>query len=112
MSIVKKDLDKDWKKLVHDSHVANMRCRIIDPEIVTQFLDDVLCIARRFCFDTHAKIFAGSNVCYLRIASFEHQIMMNSLPFRIASKWLVLYNDFDCEIWHCHCRQGAVPSLP
>lgn len=108
----KKDDDRDWKKLVHDFHVANMSCRIVDPEIVAQFLDDALCIARGVRFDTHPKILAGSNVFHLGITSFEDQIVVNSLTFRIASKRLVLHNDFDCVIWHCHCGQVQCPSLP
>lgn len=105
MSIDKRDIDRDWEKLVHNFHVANMGCRIIDSEIVTQFLDNVLCVAGGFCLDTHPKVLAGPDVRDLRIASFEHQVMVNSLPFRIASKRLVLYNHFNSEIWHCHCVQ-------
>ena len=103
VSMDKKDANRDWKKLVHNFHVTNMSCRIVDSEIVTQFLDDVLCVAGGFRLDNHAKILAGSDVGHLRIASFQHQIMVNGFPFRIASKRLVLYNDFDCEIRHCHC---------
>ena len=57
------------ERLVNGLHMAHVRGRVIDPQIIAQFLDDSFCIARRFCFNAQAQKLASSDVCNLRVAS-------------------------------------------
>jgi len=75
-----------------------MRGGIVDPKIITELSNQLFSIFRRAGFNTHPQKLSSSNICHLRVPSFQDQIVMDRLSFRIPGQRLVLNDNFYREI--------------
>jgi len=75
-----------------------MRGGIVDPKIITELSNQLFSIFRRTGFNIHPQELASPNVCHLRVPSFQDQIVMDRLSFRIPGQRLVLNDNFYREI--------------
>ena len=82
---------------VHDPNMADVRRRIVDPKIITEFPNQLFSVLRGAGFDIHPQELASPNLCHLRVASFQYQIVVDRLSFRIPSQGLVFHDDLDDE---------------
>ncbi len=100
---------RSWS--AHNSYLANMGGGIVDPQIITQFSDQLLSVLGRPSLNIHPQELTGPNIRHLRVASLQDQIVMDRLTLGITSKRLVLNDHFDSIRRRTH-RNQTVRRLP
>jgi len=75
-----------------------MRGRIVDPKIIAELSNQLFSIFRRAGLNIHPQELSSSNICHLRVPSFQDQIVMDRLPFRIPGQRFILDYNFYREI--------------
>ena len=67
---------------------------IVNSEVLTELPNKLFSFLCRVGLNIHSQELAGSNICHLRVASLQYEIVVDRLSFRIPSQGLVLYDDF------------------
>jgi len=63
--MVRKSLPLIARFLAYDPNSADVRCWIVNPEIITELPDELLSVFPGASFNIHAQELASSNICHL-----------------------------------------------